>query len=194
MQAESLAHRGAIKEALEICWDLRGNPGISLYVRACVNQLIGSIISVKQHPDAIKFPQEVITLLDKLKVEHPEEYEDDVEALNEMRELAQKNAHAIADQLEQLRIAAAADEGLVDLLPKAALAIEHGAPEGVFGMNRFMSIASCPKSTAGPTEYENKANDSNQIAGDTNVGEEALAIKDAKKHDTQLPIPPASEL
>jgi hypothetical protein len=101
-EGEELAHRGATAEALDICWELLGDPRISLYVRALVNQLVGSIIDVEQHRDALKYPQAVVASLDKMKEELPDGYKKDQEVLEEMRESAHKNAHAIARQLALL--------------------------------------------------------------------------------------------
>jgi hypothetical protein len=64
-EAEKLVINGHRIKALDICWEMRLCPDLSLYCRACVNLMIASIVDIRTHPDCEKFAHEASLLWKK---------------------------------------------------------------------------------------------------------------------------------
>ena len=58
LHAYKLAEEGKRAECLDILWELRLRPDLSLYRRALVNLLIATLADLRRHPDIRKFGEE----------------------------------------------------------------------------------------------------------------------------------------
>ena len=101
VQAERLFSVGKLTECLEICWDLRLEPDLSLYRRALVNLLIATAADVRDHPDMDKFAQECIALVDQIRREGAYSAEDTV--LNSLQDRGRSTLAHIQELQEQLK-------------------------------------------------------------------------------------------
>jgi hypothetical protein len=68
---------------LDILWELRLNPNLSLFRRAFVNNLIAYTVDPRQYPDSDKFAQEAIDLVAMLRKEGDADAEDALNALED---------------------------------------------------------------------------------------------------------------
>ncbi|KAK5080277.1 hypothetical protein LTR05_008726 [Lithohypha guttulata] len=97
-EAERLAYSARDGEALNVCWRLRLQPALSIYLRARVNLLIATLLMNKS---CLKFAKECIDLLKLMKEEfhvsdeqkeHLKDLEDAAQAIvNEEEKLAEED-------------------------------------------------------------------------------------------------------
>ena len=102
-QAESYALHDHKDKALDICWKLRLAPDLSLWNRALVNLLIANIVDLKEKPDAAKYADECIALIEQLHIIGLKDPEDAHE-LTRMRLHAEKVKEGIEKDLRALGI------------------------------------------------------------------------------------------
>ena len=94
-EAERLTREGHDAECLDICFDLRLEPRLSLYRRAAVNLLIACVADPIDHPDLEKFAHEAIALTTQIRHTTPLTDGKDDEDLQEIEDYARDALTAI---------------------------------------------------------------------------------------------------
>jgi hypothetical protein len=97
-----LIQDGEKDKAMDALWELRLMPDLGLYSRAMVNLMLATEVDLEEHPDAPKFAQECLHLLDQMSRDGLVEDAMTEQEVSRLRSHAQQTLMAIEDEMSAL--------------------------------------------------------------------------------------------
>jgi hypothetical protein len=97
-----LIQDGEKDKALDTLWALRLKSDLGLYYRAMVNLMLATEVDLEEHPDAPKFAQECLHLLDQMSRDGLVDDAMTEQEVSRLRDHAQQTLMAIEDEMSAL--------------------------------------------------------------------------------------------